>query len=75
MSFLNNDMMRNPNWHVRLEVAKRISPDRLPEMMEDSDWLIRSWVAHRIAINRLPGVAERISRQGVRAVEPKPTHS
>ena len=46
--------MVDPNWSVRLIVARRIDPSRLHEMMEDEDPEIRIVVAQRIDPSRLP---------------------
>jgi len=42
------------DWSSRLQAAKHIEVDRLPEMMEDPEWLVRRMVARRIHSSRLP---------------------
>jgi len=49
-----HEMMTDPDWSVRLEVAERIDPSRLHEMMEDEDPEIRIVVAQRIDPSRIP---------------------
>jgi len=54
-----HEMMRDSNWHVRLQVAQRIDPSRLHEIMGVKDWYIRYWVATRIPSKYLGGMLMR----------------
>ena len=46
-------MMGDPDWRVRIEVAKRVDLRRLHKMMKDKDWGVRRMVARRIDPSRL----------------------
>jgi len=43
-----HELVANPDWSVRLDVARRIDPSQLPEMMGDTHWIVRREVAMRI---------------------------
>jgi len=47
-------MMKDHFWVVRLEVAEKTDPSRLPEMMGDEHWIVRRMVAQRISVDLLP---------------------